>query len=73
MYYMFDNLLLLAKGKTAYFGPVRDAMTFFSSVGLTCDLQYNPADYMSQFLLRHNYVIITFSTIGVVCSGSGYQ
>jgi ABC-type multidrug transport system ATPase subunit len=48
MYYMFDMLLLLAKGKVAYFGPSRDAMGYFSSRGLRCDLQYNPADYMSQ-------------------------
>lgn len=50
MYYMFDTLLLLAKGKVAYFGPAREAMDYFSSVGLHCDLQYNPADYMSESL-----------------------
>ena len=55
MYYMFDTLLLLAKGKTAYFGPVKEAMAYFSSVGLHCDLQYNPADYMSEL----DYVIST--------------
>ena len=54
MYYMFDMLLLLAKGKVAYFGPVRDAMAYFSSVGLHCDLQYNPADYMSESSLHHS-------------------
>ena len=48
MYYMFDNVVLLAKGKPAYCGPVRDAMDYFSSVGLHCDLQYNPADYMCE-------------------------
>ena len=48
MYYMFDNLLLLAKGKVAYFGPVKEAMTYFANLGLRCDLQYNPADYMSE-------------------------
>ena len=48
MYYLFDNLLLLAKGKVAYFGPTRDAMSYFASVGLRCDRHYNPADYMSE-------------------------
>ena len=48
MYYMFDGLLLLAKGKVAYFGPAKEAMNYFASVGLRCDLHYNPADYMSE-------------------------
>ena len=75
MYYMFDKLLLLAKGKTAYFGPVRQAMSFFSSVGLHCDLQYNPADYMSESIassLHHNDVMFYWWS-GLPCSGSGNQ
>lgn len=54
MYYMFDMLLLLAKGKVAYFGPARDAMGYFSSLGLHCDLQYNPADYMMDLVTNEN-------------------
>ena len=48
MYYMFENVVLLAKGKVAYFGAVREAMSYFSRVGLHCDLLYNPADYMCE-------------------------
>ena len=58
MYYMFDNLLLLAKGKVAYFGPVKEAMTYFANLGLRCDLQYNPADYMSECMIHVTCVVI---------------
>lgn len=58
MYYMFENVVLLAKGKVAYFGAVREAMNYFSSVGLNCDLLYNPADYMCESFIQHFHSLI---------------
>ena len=42
---MFDRILLMAEGRTAFLGPVSEALSFFSSRGLPCPLNYNPADY----------------------------
>ena len=45
IYELFDKLLLLARGKIAYFGPAKDATTYFGNVGYPCPKQYNPADH----------------------------
>jgi ABC-type multidrug transport system ATPase subunit len=51
---IFDKLLLLAKGKVAYFGDASRAASYFSSLKpidpenpdmFTCPDEYNPADY----------------------------
>jgi len=42
---MFDRILLMAQGRTAYLGPIDSALTFFASQGLSCPLNYNPADF----------------------------
>ena len=42
---MFDRILLMADGRTAFLGPASDALYFFSSKGLPCPPNYNPADY----------------------------
>ncbi len=42
---MFDRILLMAEGRTAFLGPVSEALNFFSSRGLPCPSNYNPADY----------------------------
>jgi len=41
-----DQLLLLAEGRTAYLGPAPAAKQFFSSIGLDCPSDYNPADHL---------------------------
>lgn len=46
MYHMFDGLMLMAKGKVAYSGPASEAVDHLATVGLSCTLHYNPADYM---------------------------
>ena len=35
----------MAEGRTAFLGPVGDALSFFSAQGLPCPPNYNPADY----------------------------
>lgn len=42
---MFDRILLMAEGRTAFLGPVSDALSFFAMHGLPCPPNYNPADY----------------------------
>jgi energy-coupling factor transporter ATP-binding protein EcfA2 len=50
LFYSFDKLLLIAKGKVAYYGPAKSVMDYFSSVGLNCTLLYNPADYILEMV-----------------------
>lgn len=50
LYHMCDDLMLLAKGKVAYFGEAANALPYFASRGLECALQYNPADYMLEMV-----------------------
>lgn len=42
---LFDRILLMAEGRTAFLGPVGDALSFFSAQGLPCPPNYNPADF----------------------------
>lgn len=42
---MFDRLLLMADGRTAFLGQADEALSFFSSQGLPCPPNYNPADF----------------------------
>ncbi|XP_057379243.1 protein white-like [Daphnia carinata] len=42
---LFDRILLMAEGRTAFLGPVSEALNFFSARGLPCPSNYNPADY----------------------------
>lgn len=42
---LFDRILLMAEGRTAFLGPVSEAMTFFESRGIPCPANYNPADF----------------------------
>lgn len=42
---MFDRILLMAEGRTAFLGPVNQTLSFFSSQGLPCPSNYNPADF----------------------------
>ncbi|XP_065681932.1 protein white isoform X2 [Hydra vulgaris] len=45
VFVLFDRLLLLSEGRTAYLGPRRDALAFFESVNFPCPSTYNPADH----------------------------
>ncbi|XP_057365334.1 protein white-like [Daphnia carinata] len=47
---LFDRIFLMAEGRTAFFGPVSDAKSFFLSRGLPCPSNYNPADFYIQTL-----------------------
>ena len=45
VYEMFNQIMLLANGRLAFMGELDDAYNFFSSVGLVCPVNYNPADF----------------------------
>lgn len=42
---MFDQLCLMAEGRTAYMGPAKDAPAFMKRLGYRCPDNYNPADF----------------------------
>lgn len=42
---MFNRVLLMAEGRTAYLGSTAGAMDFFAGMGKVCPENYNPADY----------------------------
>lgn len=47
IYALFDQLLLLAKGRVIYSGPAQQAcISHFSSLGYNCPLGFNIADYL---------------------------
>ncbi|KAJ7318627.1 ATPase [Desmophyllum pertusum] len=45
VYAMFDSILLLAEGRTAYMGSTAEAISYFNGLGYPCPMNYNPADY----------------------------
>ncbi|KAM7507869.1 hypothetical protein LguiA_018322 [Lonicera macranthoides] len=42
----FDNLILLGKGSTLYFGKPSEAMPYFSSIGCSPHIALNPAEFL---------------------------
>merc|ERR1712142_468431 len=50
IFQLFDKILLMAEGRTAYLGDVDAANTFFESCDLPCPANYNPVDHYVQML-----------------------
>ncbi|XP_041367140.1 protein white-like [Gigantopelta aegis] len=42
---LFDHVLLLAEGRTAFMGTAQKAYSFFSGLGYPCPVNFNPADF----------------------------
>ncbi|KAI9826735.1 MAG: hypothetical protein M1819_007280 [Sarea resinae] len=43
---LFDQLILLAKGKTVYSGPFANCQSYFDHIGYSCPPGFNIADYL---------------------------
>lgn len=43
---LFDQLVLLAKGRTVYSGPFSECQQYFDSIGYSCPPGFNIADYL---------------------------
>uniref|UniRef100_A0A8R1DKN3 ABC transporter domain-containing protein n=2 Tax=Caenorhabditis japonica TaxID=281687 RepID=A0A8R1DKN3_CAEJA len=44
LYLMFDRVMFMAGGKTAFLGAPREAIQFFEDAGFACPRNFNPAD-----------------------------
>merc|ERR1711936_444779 len=47
---MFDKVLLMAEGRTAFLGQVNTANKFLETCGFPCPSHYNPADHWVETL-----------------------
>ncbi|SMQ45717.1 unnamed protein product [Zymoseptoria tritici ST99CH_3D7] len=43
---LFDQLILLAQGRTVYSGPFKDCQDYFDGIGYSCPPGFNIADYL---------------------------
>ncbi|XP_021949882.1 ABC transporter G family member 21 isoform X2 [Folsomia candida] len=50
IFHLFDRLLLLSDGQTAYFGPASCVVSHFEALGLNIAPNYNPADFILEQL-----------------------
>ncbi|KHJ83313.1 ABC-2 type transporter [Oesophagostomum dentatum] len=53
LYLMFDRVMFLAGGRTAFLGSPRDCIQFFEDCGAPCPHNYNPAD-----LIIHTLAVV---------------
>ncbi|KAG0005429.1 hypothetical protein BGZ80_007768 [Entomortierella chlamydospora] len=53
IYELFDDLLLLSKGKVVYFGKAHSAAGYFESLGHECPVGWNVADYFLDLITLH--------------------
>jgi len=49
---LFQRLLLLADGRTAYDGPASETVQYFGRLGYNCPIYSNPADYFIKVRLH---------------------
>jgi hypothetical protein len=50
IFHLFDRLLLLSDGQTAYFGQASDVISHFTTLNLNISPNYNPADFILEQL-----------------------
>ncbi|KAF8937979.1 P-loop containing nucleoside triphosphate hydrolase protein [Dissophora ornata] len=53
IYELFDDLLLLSKGKVVYFGKAHSAAAYFKTHGHDCPVGWNVADYFLDLITLH--------------------
>jgi ABC-type multidrug transport system ATPase subunit/ABC-type multidrug transport system permease subunit len=54
IYDMFDTLVLLSRGKLAYFGPAARALDYFTGLGYSCPASANPAEFFLNVLQQNS-------------------
>ncbi|CAL8143785.1 unnamed protein product [Orchesella dallaii] len=59
IFHLFDRLLLLQEGQTAYFGPASHVISHFAALGLHISPNYNPADFVLDQLKSEKTRILT--------------
>ncbi|EGG25223.1 hypothetical protein DFA_03471 [Cavenderia fasciculata] len=47
IYQLFDNVMILEKGRCIYFGPGREAKQYFLDLGFTCEPRKSTADFLT--------------------------
>lgn len=69
LFAMFDQVLLLAEGRVAFFGDPADAIEFFGEHGYKCPENYNPAEYLISVLSMEtgSYERTSQRTAGRIC------
>ncbi|KCV67838.1 hypothetical protein, variant [Fonticula alba] len=56
---MFDDLVLLSRGRVAYFGEAALAVDYFSKIGYECPTYTNPSDFFMKVLHSHSAEDVT--------------
>ncbi len=51
IFYLFDDLMILAEGKVVYYGPVNESIDYFGERGYRCPQYTNPSDYFFMNIL----------------------
>lgn len=51
IFYLFDDLMVLADGKIVYYGPVSTSVDYFANLGFPCPQYTNPADFFFMNIL----------------------
>jgi len=59
IFHLFDRLLLLSDGQTAYFGYAADTISHFTSLNLHISPNYNPADFILEQLKSEKSKLLT--------------
>jgi len=54
IFYLFDDLMVLAEGKVVYYGTVEGSIGYFGRMGFGCPEYSNPADYFFMSILSNN-------------------
>ncbi len=49
---LFDDLLILSRGRIAYLGPTKDVVDYFGRNGFPCSTYVNPSDHLFMNVLR---------------------
>lgn len=54
---LFSSVMLLARGRTMYYGPTQHVDSYFAEIGEPCPAQTNPADHMLRIVSDESYAV----------------